>query len=224
MDIIELLKKEHEEVSALFQQFFGGGTITRLVNKVTGNRPPRRKSIATKICDALAMHTRLEEETFYPEVRATGDGELNKMVDEADREHTGIKDKIAKARTLLGDDQALDHAMTDMQGDVDHHVREEEHEMFPRLHDLMSEHKLEEIGRRYAAAKRTVKGAEATSRSGARRPISRTKASRARKVSPARGRKVAAAPKRKTSVRTKAAAGRRKKRASSTAKRARGGR
>ena len=42
MEITELLKREHKEVSELFQHFFGGGTITRLVNKVVGARPPRR--------------------------------------------------------------------------------------------------------------------------------------------------------------------------------------
>ena len=219
MDIVELLEKEHQEVRDLFQRFFGGGTITRLVKKVVGSRPRGRKAVAGKICDALDLHTRLEEEIFYPEVRATADEELNKQVDEGEREHAGVKEKVARARTLLGDDAALEETMTAIQGDVDHHVREEETEMFPRLRTVMSEHMLGEIGRRYGARKRAQKGSRASARpraAGARRKAAAATA-RARKRGTAKGRKTAAASKRRNV--TARPAGRRKKRA--TAKRTR---
>jgi iron-sulfur cluster repair protein YtfE (RIC family) len=203
MEIVDLLEKEHEEVNGLFQQYFGGGTLTRLVNKVVGSRPPGRKGVARKICDALDQHTRLEEEVFYPEVRATGDRELNQMVDEGEREHAGVKEKVARARTLFDDEAALEETMSAIQGDVDHHVREEETEMFPRLRDVMSEQKRNEIGRRYAARKRAQKG-RGVARSG---PAAGTR------------RKTAASSKRRT-VTSRSVAGRRKTRAK--AKQARG--
>jgi iron-sulfur cluster repair protein YtfE (RIC family) len=212
MEIVKLLEKEHQEVRDLFQQFFGGGTLTRLVNKMVGSRPRGRKAVAGKICDALDLHMRLEEEVFYPEVRSTGDPELNKQVDEGEREHAGVKEKVARARTLLGDDGALEETMTAIQGDVDHHVREEETEMFPQLRSVMSEQRLGEIGTRYAARKRAEKGGG----SRVRRQAGRTRRGVARgpKRGTAKGRKTAASTKRRT-----AAAGRRSTRA--TAKRTR---
>jgi iron-sulfur cluster repair protein YtfE (RIC family) len=233
MEITELLKKEHAEVSDLFQQFFGGGTITRLVNKVVGTRPPRRKAVALKICDVLDLHARLEEDIFYPEVRATGDDALNKQIDEAVREHAGVKAKIAQARALLGDEERLEETMSAIQGDDDHHVREEETEMFPLLHKVMSNHKLEEIGRRYAASKRASKGAQRVtvsrqagkSRKTASGRTSRTTPARAGKRATTQRRKASvAAAKRKTPRSKPAAAARRKTRstkARSTQKRAR---
>ena len=221
MDIVELLEKEHQEVRDLFQRFFGGGTITRLVNKVVGSHPRGRKAVAGKICDALDLHTRLEEEVFYPEVRATGDGELNKQIDEADREHAGVKEKVARARTVLGDEAALEETMTAIQGDVEHHVREEENEMFPRVRDVMSEHLLGELGKRYASRKRAEKGARGGARTGSRRKSASTRSRRAVARKPrkraAKGRKAAAAKRR--TVTRRSAAGRRKTRG--TAKRAR---
>jgi len=227
MDITQLLEKEHQEVSDLFAQFFGGGTITRLVNKMVGSHPRGRKAVAAKICDALDLHARLEEEIFYPEVRATGDGELEKQIDEAEREHAGVKEEVAKARTLLGDDAALEETMTAMQGDVEHHVREEENEMFPRVRNVMSEHLLAELGKQYAASKRAQKGARGGARAGGRPKAARRQATskRSRRAGAAgksqkravKGRK-ATASKRRT-VPRRSAAGRRKTRG--TAKRAR---
>jgi hemerythrin-like domain-containing protein len=224
MDILELLEKEHQEVTDLFQQFFGGGTITRLVNKVVGSKPRGRKAVARRICDALDQHTRLEEELFYPEVRATGDQELTKQIDEAEREHAGVKEKVARARTLLGDDSRLEETMTAIKGDVDHHVREEENEMFPRLRDVMSEHLRGEIGRRFASRKRGQKGSRGSARratAGARRKAAggrrRRAVARTSQRGTAKGRKTASSKRRTVTARS--AAGRRKTRA--TAKRSR---
>ena len=226
MDITQVLEKEHQEVNDLFAQFFGGGTITRLVNKMVGSHPRGRKAVATKICDALDLHARLEEEIFYPEVRATGDGELEKQIDEAEREHAGVKEEVAKARTLLGDDAALEETMTAMQRDVEHHVREEENEMFPRVRNVMSEHLRGELGKQYAARKRAQKGARGGARAGGRPKAARRQAASKRsgragagksQKRAVKGRK-ATASKRRT-VPRRSAAGRRKTRG--TAKRAR---
>jgi iron-sulfur cluster repair protein YtfE (RIC family) len=216
MEIVKLLETEHQEVRDLFQQFFGGGTLTRLVNKMVGSRPRGRKAVVGKICDALDLHMRLEEEIFYPEVRATGDGELKRLVDEGEREHAGVKEKVAKARTLLGDEAALEETMTAIQGDVDHHVQEEDNEMFPRLRSVMSEQKRGEMGKRYAARKRAQKRGGGVRRTAAPRRARRVgaRASQRATVKPRR----TATAKRRTVTR-RSAAGRRKARA--TAKRTR---
>jgi hemerythrin-like domain-containing protein len=208
MEIVKLLEKEHEEVRDLFQKFFGGGTLTRLVNKMVGSPPRGRKTVAGRICDALDLHTRLEEEVFYPEVRSTGDVELNQQVDEGEREHAGVKEKVAKARTLLGDATALEESMTAIQSDVDHHVREEETEMFPRLRNLMSGQRLDEIGKRYAARKREQQGRRGATRP-RRKATARTRrvGARATGRGAAKGRKNASSQRR--AVTKRSAAGRR---------------
>src|SRR6185295_5769355 len=136
--------------------------------------------------------------------------------DESEREHAGVKEKIAKAETLL-DDEALGETMSAMQSDVDHHVREEETEMFPLLHNVASDHRLQELGRRYAAAKRALKGGRSAARSrsagkarkaagAARRQASRTTAKRGRKRATAPVRNTSGSRKRKTSSRAKSTA------------------
>jgi hypothetical protein len=157
-------------------------------------------------------------------VRATGDQELHKQIDEGEREHAGVKEKVARARTLLGNDAELEETMTAIQGDVDHHVREEEHEMFPRLRDVMSEHLRDEIGRRFASRKRGRRAPAAVRvvppRASAARAPPDASAGRSRALLSGKRRRGGRRRRRSArSVTARSAAGRRKTRA--TAKRSR---
>ena len=201
MDVVELLKKDHEKVSTLFKEFKGGDVLTRIVKRVTGDTSRRgKRSIAAKICRELDIHTRVEEEIFYPAVRATGDEELSKQIDEAEREHGSIKDDVrAVQRTDLEDD-ALGAKMDGMQECVDHHVREEEGEMFPRVQEVMSDEQRADLGKRIQARKRALNGGtarRATTRGGTRTATAtRSRAARG-KTTTARAR---SKPRKKTAV------------------------
>lgn len=91
------------------------------------------------ICDELTMHTVIEEQLVYPDLRKL-DADLEK---EGEREHAEAKRLIERARNASGDE--LVDIMSELQGAVDHHVGEEESEAFPKLEQLGDE-RLEEIG------------------------------------------------------------------------------
>ena len=65
VDAVELLTKQHREVEDLFEQF----------EKLTDRAKASKKKIADQICNALIMHTTIEEEIFYPATREASKGE-----------------------------------------------------------------------------------------------------------------------------------------------------
>jgi len=206
MDAIAFLKKDHEKVTALFQRFNDGGGLTGVVRRLTGKSasPAQRRSIAEQVCRALDVHAQIEESTFYPAVRALRDERLDEMLDEALREHGTIKDRVEEARLALDDDDRLKAAMTSLQQCVDHHVAEEEREMFPKVEERMPEQERSALGRDLAARQRSVGGS-------------------ARGAAPTRGKAVTRATRRKKSVQrtTTAAARRRVRKTTAKAKPAR---
>src|SRR5262249_4893658 len=140
MDAIELLTNDHNKVRELFQKFNGGGGLTGLVRRTVGTVEPReRRGSLAQICQELEVHTRIEEDIFYPAVRALGDGELNVQVAEALSEHGKVKEEVRRLRGKDGTEDDLDSQVDQLEQDVEHHAGEEEREMFPRLEELMSQ-------------------------------------------------------------------------------------
>jgi len=192
MDAIELLKKDHQKVTELFKRFNGGGGLTGMVKRVTGSIPERqRRQAADQICRELAVHTLIEEELFYPAVRALNDDRLNAQLSEAFNEHATVKQQVATIRNGIGRDADLQSKMDELQGCVDHHVSEEEGEMFPRVEKLMDEGRRSELGRELQSRKSQATPAAKASRrrTTSRRTTASTKRSRARTAARAKPRK-----------------------------------
>lgn len=200
MDAIELLKKDHQKVTQLFKRFNGGGGLTGMVKRVAGTIPQRqRRQAADQICRELDAHALIEEEVFYPGVRALNDDKLNSLLAESFQEHGTVKRLVATIRNAIGRDADLQSKMDELQGCVDHHVREEEGEMFPRVEELMDDGRRRELGRELQARKsqampaRAVSARGRTAKASRRRTPSRTTAStkraRARTAARARPRK-----------------------------------
>jgi hemerythrin superfamily protein len=120
-DAIALLTADHKKVTTLFGQF----------DKLKEKGGDEEKSdIVTTICNELKVHTAIEEEIFYPAVRkAIEDSDL---MDEALVEHAGAKDLIAQLEDMDTDDDLYDAKVTVLGEQIDHHVKEEEGEMFPK--------------------------------------------------------------------------------------------
>ena len=158
MDAIALLKNDHRKVEELFRRFNDGGGLTGVVKRLTGNAASarQRRATAERICGELEVHARIEEQAFYPAVRALRDQRLNEMTDEAADEHATIKERVRAARAALGDDEELPARIRSLQECVDHHVREEESEMFPLVEERMPEDERARIGRELAASKRAA--------------------------------------------------------------------
>jgi hemerythrin superfamily protein len=120
-DALAMLIADHKEVKALFEQFDGLSDRSK-VNK---------KKIADQICLELTVHAEIEEQIFYPAVR--GPIKDDDLMDEALVEHTSAKELIAQIREMDPGDDLYDAKVKVLSEQIDHHVEEEEGEMFPRV-------------------------------------------------------------------------------------------
>jgi len=208
MDAIAFLKKDHQKVTALFQRFNDGGGLTGVVRRLTGNSasPAQRRSTAEQICRALDVHTLIEESTFYPAIRALRDDALDEMLDEALREHGSIKDRVEEVRQTLDDDDRLRTAVGRLQECVDHHVREEEREMFPKIEERMPAQERATLGRELATRQRSAAGPAGAARPSGRRVVAARATRRKKSVKRATASTAAARRHvRKTAAKTKPA-------------------
>ena len=122
-DAIELLTADHRNVEKLFKKYEklaeDGGTYNE------------REALAATICAELTVHAQVEEEIFYPAARDTLDEE--DLVDEAIVEHATANDLIAQLADMSPDDDLYDAKVKVLGELIEHHVEEEEEEMFPKL-------------------------------------------------------------------------------------------
>jgi hemerythrin superfamily protein len=120
-DALSLLIKDHKDVKEMFEQFDG----------LSDGSKATKKKVADQICQALTVHTQLEEKIFYPAVReAISDEDL---IAEALVEHASAKKLIEQIQDMEADDDLYDAKVKVLSEQVEHHVREEEDEMFPKV-------------------------------------------------------------------------------------------
>ena len=143
-DAIKLLTADHQEVKALFKDY----------NKLAEKEGPadERQALAQKICLLLKVHTTIEEEIFYPAAReAIDDADL---LDEATVEHASAKDLIAQIEGMSPDEDLYDAKVKVLGEYIEHHVKEEETELFPEV--KKSEADLAELGTEMATRKQAL--------------------------------------------------------------------
>ncbi|PZN31757.1 MAG: hypothetical protein DIU71_09175 [Proteobacteria bacterium] len=124
-DAIALLKNDHRTIEQLFDEFERTEEDSELSH------------LAERICQLLNVHAQIEEELFYPQVRAAFEEEAGEeaveLVDEAAVEHDTVKSLIARIESMTPDDQGFRPTVKVLGEYVKHHVREEEREIFPKL-------------------------------------------------------------------------------------------
>ena len=194
MDAIELLKRDHQEVTKLFQRFASG----------------KGAPVVEKICDELDVHARIEEEIFYPAVREAG-SELAREVDEAVQEHARGKQQVQSLREQLrggaADRDAFAGQVSALEQDVEHHVTEEEGEMFPQVAEAMDERQRTRLGERLQARKGELSGRGQARRGDRRGATGRTATGRRQRVKTTRARGKAQTRRARTSTRRTGARG-----------------
>jgi hemerythrin superfamily protein len=136
-DAIALLKADHATVSGLFADYEKAGSTKT------------KKALVAEICTELSVHAQIEEEIFYPAVKAALKDKL--LVPEATVEHSSVKDLIAQIEGVEPDGEVFDAKVKVLSEYVKHHVKEEQNEMFPKV--KASSVNLAELGTRMAARK-----------------------------------------------------------------------
>ena len=139
MNAISLLMKDHKNVKALFAQYEG----------LSDRSFATKKKLADQICHELTVHTQVEEEIFYPAVRRPiHDGDL---MDEALVEHASAKELIAQILAMDPSEDLYDAKVTVLSEQIEHHVQEEEGDMFPKVRKTGVD--LDALGEQMAARK-----------------------------------------------------------------------
>lgn len=145
-DATRLLTAEHREVKALFDHY------ERLAEKKADAE--QRQLLASEICVLLVVHTRIEEEIFYPAARDALGEDGADLLDEAEVEHAGAKNLIRELKQMSADDDLYDAKVKVLGEQVDHHAKEEEGELFPKVRRTSLD--LYELGARMDARRKEL--------------------------------------------------------------------
>jgi len=149
MDAFELLKKDHEKVSGIFEK----------LDSTTERGVKTREELFTQLKLELDVHTQIEEQIFYPAIKEAQ--ETHDITLEAYEEHAVVKQLLAELEQLPKDDETWGAKLTVLKENVEHHVEEEEDEMFPAAKQVLSSEQIAALGQRMEVAKKEEKKAMA---------------------------------------------------------------
>jgi len=133
MDALDILKQDHQKVKELFHE------------------ATRGKDLFDKINIELEIHAHIEETVFYPALEQHE--ELKDMVAEALGEHQEVKTLLEELEELGSESHDFGVKLQELMETVEHHVSEEEGEMFPKVREVFDEKELEELGSQLISAK-----------------------------------------------------------------------
>jgi iron-sulfur cluster repair protein YtfE (RIC family) len=149
MNAFTLLKADHEKVAGILEK----------IDETTERATKGREELFAQLKNELDIHTRIEEEILYPvleEFEETRDISL-----EAYEEHALVKLLLGELAAAPKDDEQWTAKFTVLKENIEHHVEEEEGEMFKKARKVLSEDEIENLGDRLQEAKQVQKSAKA---------------------------------------------------------------
>ncbi|MBF6569136.1 MAG: hemerythrin domain-containing protein [Candidatus Binataceae bacterium] len=164
-DAITLLKHDHAAVKKMFAR-------EKEVTKQNGEKV----HIFNEIKAALEVHAIIEEDIFYPAVKKARSEAVKDEVREGYEEHKQIKTLLAQIASITPSDETYAMKIKVLMEDVEHHVKDEEGEMFPDAKKFLGEVRLLELGVELAARKQQLE-----KQSAAAKPASATSSAHAAK-------------------------------------------
>ncbi|WP_339450356.1 hemerythrin domain-containing protein [Pseudomonas sp. EA_5y_Pfl2_R50] len=148
MNAIDLLKADHEKVKGILSQ----------LSESTDRALKKRVDLLDKLEMEITIHTQLEEQILYPAFKEAGGKEQDEMYYEAKEEHRTVDSLV------LPDLKGTDPSTPEFAGRVkvvkellEHHIEEEETEMFPKAKKLLGKAKLDELGEQMEVMKSSLK-------------------------------------------------------------------
>lgn len=152
MKATDLLRKQHKAVKKLFGE----------LKKLDG---AARRPVMDQISEELAHHMAIEEDIFYPAVRELDSKKTDEMIPEAIEEHHVVKLVLQEIPGVDPDDERFEAKMTVLEELIEHHVEEEEKEIF-KAAEKLGDDQLRELGAQMESSNGTQRGSD----KGARRP------------------------------------------------------
>jgi hypothetical protein len=141
MDAFELLKSDHEKVAGLMEK----------IEETTERALKTRETLFTQLKTELDIHAKIEETIFYPVLEKAD--ESRDIALEAFEEHRVVKRLLNELETDAKDDERWTAKFTVLKENVEHHVEEEEGELFKKARKVLSQEEIEELGTRMEQAK-----------------------------------------------------------------------
>lgn len=142
MNAIELLREDHREALELLEQ----------MENLEGNLEDDEEEIETaptqlfnQLKNALTLHTQLEEQIFYPAMREFE--ETRDLIGEAIEEHHNVDQILEEMSMLSPADDDFQNQLEELKESLEHHISEEEDELFPKAEELCGQKRLDEMGR-----------------------------------------------------------------------------
>ena len=143
-DIKSVLKADHEVVSRLMDQI-----------EATDEKSPRkREELYTKFRNEIVLHTKTEERALYPIIKDIE--ETKDIALEAEQEHKVVDSLIAKIDAMKFDDESWGPTFKVMKENIEHHVEEEEGEMFEKMDKVFSKEYLQSLGENFEEVKKQL--------------------------------------------------------------------
>ena len=147
MRVTTILTKDHRMVSGMIRTL----EMTPRFNGMV------RKTLLEQIRNSVMVHAQAEEEVLYPAMRNLMFMGGTSRVDESYREHQQLKDLLNEMQHMDPNSDAFDTKFQDFKNKIEHHVDEEENEMFPIIRDRMSTDRQEQLGQRIHDRKMSLK-------------------------------------------------------------------
>jgi hemerythrin superfamily protein len=136
-DAIVILKEDHKEIRRLFKEF----------QKAGENATATKGKLVDAILEALTVHTYIENECMYPEVRKLLP-DLDQDILESYEEHHVADVLCAELAAMKSDDEHFEAKTTVLIENVEHHIEEEETDWFPKVRTGLGRNQLQDIGAR----------------------------------------------------------------------------
>ena len=146
MNVLTILRRDHATVKSLFNKYSHTGKSSH----------EKKIQLFERIRRELQIHSRAEEEIFYPAIKAMNGTESRKLVSEALKEHNAVDELLIQISRLKPTEKNFDERMETLFENVDHHVELEEGEIFQFVEENCSEEELNDIGAQMAERKKVL--------------------------------------------------------------------
>ena len=147
MDVFTLLKNDHEKVSGIFAK----------LEETTERASKTREELFAQLKQELDVHAHIEETIFYPAIK--NEAETREITLEGFEEHHVIKTLLRELEGQSVETEQWTAKLKVLKENVEHHVEEEEGELFDGAREVLSREQIEELGTRMEEAKRQQKKA-----------------------------------------------------------------